>query len=57
MRRNALRTALLLACAWSVCFNHDNSDWLGGWAFAKGKKFESPAPPDFIRKAYNDDQK
>jgi peptidoglycan/xylan/chitin deacetylase (PgdA/CDA1 family) len=36
---------------------HDNSDWLGGWAFAKGKKFDSPAPPDFIRKAYNDDQK
>lgn len=36
---------------------HDNSDWLGGWSAARGKKFDSPAPPDFIRKAYNDGQK
>jgi hypothetical protein len=36
---------------------HDDSDWPGGWSSAKGKKFDSPAPPDFIRKAYNDDQK
>jgi len=35
----------------------DTSDWLGGWSFARGKKFDSPAPPDFIRKAYNDEQK
>jgi peptidoglycan/xylan/chitin deacetylase (PgdA/CDA1 family) len=35
----------------------DNSDWLGGWAFAKGRKFDAPAPPDFIQKAYADAQK
>jgi peptidoglycan-N-acetylglucosamine deacetylase len=33
------------------------SDWLGQWAFSKGRKFDSPAPPDFIQKAYADAQK
>ncbi|HEY8462181.1 MAG TPA: hypothetical protein VIM99_17460, partial [Blastocatellia bacterium] len=33
------------------------SDWLSHWAFSKGKKFISPAPPDFIQKAYLDNQR
>jgi peptidoglycan/xylan/chitin deacetylase (PgdA/CDA1 family) len=28
------------------------SDWLGHWSFSKGRKFDSPAPPEFIQKAY-----
>jgi peptidoglycan/xylan/chitin deacetylase (PgdA/CDA1 family) len=28
------------------------SDWLEHWAFSRGKKFESPKPPEFIQKAY-----
>jgi acetyl esterase/lipase/peptidoglycan/xylan/chitin deacetylase (PgdA/CDA1 family) len=34
----------------------DSSDWLSHWAFSKGKTFTSPAPPDFIQKAYLDSQ-
>ena len=30
------------------------SDWLGQWSFNKGKKFDSPQPPDFIRKAWDE---
>ena len=30
----------------------DTSDWLGRWSFSEGKKFDSPEPPEFIRKAY-----
>ena len=33
------------------------SDWLDLWAFSKGQKFDSPAPPDFIREIYADSQK
>jgi peptidoglycan/xylan/chitin deacetylase (PgdA/CDA1 family) len=33
------------------------SDWLGLWSFNKGKKFNSPMPPEFIQKIYNDGQK
>lgn len=33
------------------------SDWLGHWSFSKGKKFDSPAPPEFIQQAYSDAQK
>jgi peptidoglycan/xylan/chitin deacetylase (PgdA/CDA1 family) len=33
------------------------SDWLSLWAFNKGKKLDSPAPPDFIQRAYSDEQK
>ena len=33
------------------------SDWLSLWAFSKGKKFASPAPPEFIQKLYADSQK
>lgn len=29
------------------------SDWLSHWAFSQGKKIDSPAPPEFIQKAYN----
>lgn len=29
------------------------SDWLGLWAFSKGKKLDSPAPPEFIQKIFN----
>lgn len=29
------------------------SDWLAHWAFSKGEKFEPPAAPEFIRKAYS----
>jgi peptidoglycan/xylan/chitin deacetylase (PgdA/CDA1 family) len=36
---------------------HDNSDWLGGWSSAKGKQFDSPAPPEYIQKAYADARK
>ena len=36
---------------------HDNSDWLGGWSFAKGKQFDAPAPPEYIQKAYADAQR
>jgi peptidoglycan/xylan/chitin deacetylase (PgdA/CDA1 family) len=28
------------------------SDWLSHWSFSKGMKFDAPAPPDFIQKAY-----
>jgi peptidoglycan-N-acetylglucosamine deacetylase len=35
----------------------DTSDWLGQWAFSKGKTFNSPAPPEFIQKIYSDSQK
>jgi peptidoglycan/xylan/chitin deacetylase (PgdA/CDA1 family) len=35
----------------------DTSDWLSHWAFAKNKKIEAPAPPEFIQKAYADAQK
>lgn len=30
------------------------SDWLSLWSFSKGKKFDAPQPPEFIRKAYED---
>ncbi|SRR6266496_2317180 len=30
------------------------SDWLSLWAFSKGKKFQSPMPPEFIQKIYAD---
>lgn len=33
------------------------SDWLGRWAFSKDKRFDSPAPPEFIQKAFADAQK
>src|SRR5262249_4483931 len=33
------------------------SDWLSHWAFSKGKKFNSPSPPDFIQKAFQDNQR
>ena len=33
------------------------SDWLGLWSFNKGKRFNSPMPPEFIQKIYNDAQK
>jgi peptidoglycan/xylan/chitin deacetylase (PgdA/CDA1 family) len=33
------------------------SDWLGTWAFSKGRKFTSPSPPEYIQKAYSDSQK
>ncbi len=32
------------------------SDWLSHWAFSKGKKLAPPTPPDFIQKAYQDNQ-
>ncbi len=32
------------------------SDWLSLWAFSKGKKLDSPEPPDYIQKAYADQQ-
>src|SRR5260370_25651263 len=32
------------------------SDWLSLWSFTMGKKFESPQPPDFIRKIYDETQ-
>jgi peptidoglycan/xylan/chitin deacetylase (PgdA/CDA1 family) len=35
----------------------DTSDWLAHWSFSKGKQFESPKPPEFIEKIYQDDQK
>jgi peptidoglycan-N-acetylglucosamine deacetylase len=35
----------------------NTSDWLDHWAFSKGKRFESPKPPEFIEKIYQDDQK
>ena len=35
----------------------NTSDWLDHWAFSKGRKFESPKPPEFIEKIYQDDQK
>lgn len=33
------------------------SDWLGQWAFSQGKHFNSPVPPAFLQKAYDDAQK
>lgn len=33
------------------------SDWLSLWSFSKGKKFDSPVPPEFIEKLYSDSQK
>ena len=33
------------------------SDWLNHWSFSKGKKFDTPQPPDFIRKIYEDSLK
>jgi peptidoglycan/xylan/chitin deacetylase (PgdA/CDA1 family) len=32
------------------------SDWLGHWAFSKGKSFEAPKPPDFVQKAFSSGQ-
>jgi peptidoglycan/xylan/chitin deacetylase (PgdA/CDA1 family) len=32
------------------------SDWLGHWSFSKDRKFDSPAPPEFIQKAYAGNQ-
>lgn len=29
------------------------SDWLGLWAFSKGKNFTAPMPPDYIQKIFN----
>jgi peptidoglycan/xylan/chitin deacetylase (PgdA/CDA1 family) len=31
----------------------DTSDWLSHWAFSKGRRFDSPMPPDFIRKIFS----
>jgi peptidoglycan/xylan/chitin deacetylase (PgdA/CDA1 family) len=28
------------------------SDWLSHWAFSKGKKFDTPAPPEYIQQAF-----
>ncbi|HWC78028.1 MAG TPA: hypothetical protein VG778_11230, partial [Blastocatellia bacterium] len=28
------------------------SDWLSQWSFSKGKRFDAPAPPEFISKAF-----
>lgn len=33
------------------------SDWLARWAHSKEKKLDSPAPPEFIQKAFADAQK
>ncbi len=33
------------------------SDWLGLWSFSKDKKFDSPVVPEYIRKAWEEDQK
>lgn len=33
------------------------SDWLNHWSFSKGKRFEAPQPPEFIRKIYADSSK
>ena len=33
------------------------SDWLGLWSFSEGKRFASPAPPEFIQKIYAEGQK
>jgi peptidoglycan/xylan/chitin deacetylase (PgdA/CDA1 family) len=33
------------------------SDWLSHWAFSKGKGFAPPAPPEFIQKQFEDNQK
>jgi peptidoglycan/xylan/chitin deacetylase (PgdA/CDA1 family) len=33
------------------------SDWLSRWAYSKDKQLDSPAPPEFIQKAYADAQK
>lgn len=35
----------------------DTSDWLARWAFSKGRKFDPPAPPEFIQKAFSEGQK
>ncbi|HZE70479.1 MAG TPA: polysaccharide deacetylase family protein [Pyrinomonadaceae bacterium] len=35
----------------------DTSDWLANWSFSKGKQFESPKPPEFIEKIYQDEQR
>jgi len=32
------------------------SDWIQHWAFSKGKKIDSPQPPDYVRKAYDQAQ-
>lgn len=32
------------------------SDWLGLWSFSQGKRFTSPAPPEFIQKIYAEGQ-
>ena len=34
----------------------NTSDWLARWSFSKGKAFDSPSPPEFIRKAYSEGQ-
>lgn len=33
------------------------SHWLGRWAYSKDRELSSPAPPEFIQKAYADAQK
>jgi peptidoglycan/xylan/chitin deacetylase (PgdA/CDA1 family) len=33
------------------------SSWLSHWAFSKGKRFAPPAPPEFIQKQFEDNQK
>jgi peptidoglycan/xylan/chitin deacetylase (PgdA/CDA1 family) len=35
----------------------DTSDWLARWSFSKGRKFDPPAPPEFIQKAFSEGQK
>jgi hypothetical protein len=30
---------------------------LGAWSISKGRRFNSPTPPEFIQKAYSDSQK
>jgi peptidoglycan/xylan/chitin deacetylase (PgdA/CDA1 family) len=32
------------------------SDWLGMWAFSKGKSFAGPKPPEFIQKIWDESQ-
>lgn len=33
------------------------SEWLSHWAFSKGKQYAPPAPPEYIQKQYENDQK
>jgi peptidoglycan/xylan/chitin deacetylase (PgdA/CDA1 family) len=35
----------------------DTSEWLSHWVRSRGKKFDSPAPPDFIQQIYTGNQR